>query len=148
MQLRSTTVVYAAAAAPTRRVHPTRRLPPPQQAIVNPISSSSKAMATSEAARKGAILGSIVADAATMGIHWIYKTDQLDALLASKGKQATPEFFEPPSCPFYQVWSSVSVGDGTSSSSSSGSSVMPPNSYSIPSVRKPTNQPPTKPNTH
>lgn len=118
-------------------------------------------------------MGSLVADAATMGLHWIYQTDkvgpglmhsdtqglvlctlapsgpertprecrawrrgsatvpsgrthqdqpastrraslvsarshplptrQIQELLKSKGREAAPEFFEPPSCPFYKV---------------------------------------------
>jgi hypothetical protein len=52
---------------------------------------------------QAAVLGSLVADAATMGVHWIYQTDKLAALLQSKGRANRPEFFEPPSCPFYQV---------------------------------------------
>ncbi|KAF6253565.1 ADP-ribosylation/Crystallin J1 [Scenedesmus sp. NREL 46B-D3] len=50
---------------------------------------------------KGAVVGALVADAATMGLHWIYDQDKLQQLLASK--QAAPEFFDPPSCPFYEM---------------------------------------------
>lgn len=49
------------------------------------------------------MLGGIVADAATMPLHWIYKPEAMAELLKSKGKEATPEFFDPPSCPFYQA---------------------------------------------
>lgn len=28
---------------------------------------------------------------------------KIQALLADKGKQSAPEFYEPPSCPFYQM---------------------------------------------
>jgi hypothetical protein len=52
---------------------------------------------------KGAIAGALVADAATMGLHWIYDQAKIQSLLADKGRAASPEFFEPPSCPFYQV---------------------------------------------
>jgi hypothetical protein len=62
------------------------------------------AAAVSKADRaKGAIAGALVADAATMGLHWIYDMAKIQTLLADKGKQAQPEFYEPPSCPFYQV---------------------------------------------
>lgn len=44
-----------------------------------------------------------MADAATMGLHWIYDQAKIQTLLADKGKQSSPEFYEPPSCPFYQV---------------------------------------------
>jgi len=47
----------------------------------------------------GAILGALVADAASMPLHWIYDTDKIKALLA--GRQDRPEFFDPPSCPYY-----------------------------------------------
>ena len=52
---------------------------------------------------KGALAGALVADAATMGLHWIYDQAKIQALLDAKGKQSAPEFYEPPSCPFYQV---------------------------------------------
>ncbi|RLN14020.1 hypothetical protein BBJ28_00022620 [Nothophytophthora sp. Chile5] len=35
-----------------------------------------------------------------MGLHWIYDGEKLKELVASRGA-AGPEFFEPPSCPFY-----------------------------------------------
>jgi hypothetical protein len=49
----------------------------------------------------GAIRGALVADAASMGLHWIYDTAKLKQLVdASPTKD--PAFFDPPSCPFYQ----------------------------------------------
>lgn len=45
-----------------------------------------------------AVVGGLVADAATMGLHWIYDADKLRALVAD----AAPEFHAPPSCPFYE----------------------------------------------
>ena len=48
--------------------------------------------------RLGAIKGGLVADAASMGLHWIYDVNKIKAL--TKGAHA--EFFEPPSCPFYK----------------------------------------------
>jgi hypothetical protein len=47
--------------------------------------------------RLGAIVGSFVADAATMPLHWIYSTDKVKELVG----QGNPEFFHTPSCPFY-----------------------------------------------
>mmetsp|Transcript_29798 Transcript_29798/g.65111 ORF Transcript_29798/g.65111 Transcript_29798/m.65111 type:complete len:393 (-) Transcript_29798:225-1403(-) len=47
---------------------------------------------------KAAILGAFVADAATMPLHWIYDTREIDDLVQSN----QPEFFDPPSCPFYE----------------------------------------------
>lgn len=47
----------------------------------------------------GAIVGSLVADAASMPLHWIYDRDKIKALVADRPDR--PEFFDPPSCPFY-----------------------------------------------
>jgi len=47
---------------------------------------------------KSALIGALVADAATMPLHWIYGMDKVEDIL--KGSK-TPEFFNPPSCPFY-----------------------------------------------
>lgn len=44
------------------------------------------------------IASSLLADAATMGLHWIY--NQQDIATKISGRQGG-EFFEPPSCPFY-----------------------------------------------
>ena len=47
------------------------------------------------------IVCSLVADAATMGLHWIYNSQDILEKVSSRatGKAA---FFQPPSCPFYQ----------------------------------------------
>ena len=42
-----------------------------------------------------------MADAASMGLHWIYDTAKLKQLVDSSSNK-DPAFFEPPSCPFYQ----------------------------------------------
>ncbi|KAK1928472.1 Crystallin J1B [Phytophthora citrophthora] len=47
-----------------------------------------------------AVTGGFVADAATMGLHWIYDGDKMQQLVSARGS-AGPEFYEPPSCPFY-----------------------------------------------
>ena len=44
------------------------------------------------------MIGSFVADAATMPLHWIYSSDKIRDLLDGKD----PEFFPKPSSPFYQ----------------------------------------------
>jgi hypothetical protein len=49
-------------------------------------------------AAKASIVGAFVADAATMGLHWIYDTSKINDLV---GDSQSPEFFNPPSCPFY-----------------------------------------------
>ncbi|GFR43427.1 hypothetical protein Agub_g4508, partial [Astrephomene gubernaculifera] len=51
---------------------------------------------------KAAILGGLLADAASMPLHWIYDVPKLQSLLESKSRQDTPEFFPEPSCPFYK----------------------------------------------
>ena len=43
-------------------------------------------------------MSGLVADAASMGLHWIYDVAKIKALT----KTHAPEFFEPPSCPFYK----------------------------------------------
>jgi ADP-ribosylglycohydrolase len=45
-----------------------------------------------------AVVAAFVADAATMGLHWIYDDNKMKELLENDRK---PEFYEPPSCPFY-----------------------------------------------
>ncbi|KAG2759497.1 hypothetical protein JG687_00009422 [Phytophthora cactorum] len=47
-----------------------------------------------------AVAGGFVADAATMGLHWIYDADKMKELAAAR-RSGGPEFYEPPSCPFY-----------------------------------------------
>eukprot|EP00198_Chlamydomonas_reinhardtii_P006704 XP_001696040.1 predicted protein [Chlamydomonas reinhardtii] len=49
-----------------------------------------------------AVLGALVADAATMALHWIYDTDKIQDLLSRHGRRDEPAFFEPPSCPYYE----------------------------------------------
>jgi hypothetical protein len=44
-----------------------------------------------------AILGGFLADAAAMPLHWIYDTNEIARLVGT----GVPEFFNPPSCPFY-----------------------------------------------
>ncbi|KAG2501895.1 hypothetical protein HYH03_000393 [Edaphochlamys debaryana] len=52
---------------------------------------------------KAAILGGLLADAASMPLHWIYDVPKMQELLAAKGlTAAAPEFYPEPSCPFYQ----------------------------------------------
>lgn len=62
------------------------------------------AQATDVALRgKAAIVGALIADAATAPLHWIYDCPKISMLLADKGKGQNPEFYDPPSCPFYTV---------------------------------------------
>uniref|UniRef100_A0A383VKV4 ADP-ribosylglycohydrolase n=1 Tax=Tetradesmus obliquus TaxID=3088 RepID=A0A383VKV4_TETOB len=72
-------------------------------AATAPAAQGSMGPAATRDRAKGAVVGALVADAATMGLHWIYDQGKLQQLLASKGKQAAPEFFDPPSCPFYEM---------------------------------------------
>mmetsp|Transcript_46777 Transcript_46777/g.119337 ORF Transcript_46777/g.119337 Transcript_46777/m.119337 type:complete len:428 (-) Transcript_46777:73-1356(-) len=48
--------------------------------------------------RAGAVLGSFTADAAAMGLHWIYDTTRLAKMVDGR----PPEFHKPPACPFYK----------------------------------------------
>ena len=45
----------------------------------------------------GGVIGSYVADDATMPLHWIYNTDSI----AKKVGAGNPEFYPKPSCMFY-----------------------------------------------
>uniref|UniRef100_A0A7S0HZ39 ADP-ribosylglycohydrolase n=1 Tax=Hanusia phi TaxID=3032 RepID=A0A7S0HZ39_9CRYP len=45
-----------------------------------------------------AMKGAFVADAASMGLHWIYDANKIKELT---GQHKDAAFFEPPSCPFY-----------------------------------------------
>merc|ERR1711871_827605 len=49
---------------------------------------------------QGAIEGSLVADAATMPLHWIYSTDSIAKKVEENGGE--PAFYPKPSCPFYE----------------------------------------------
>lgn len=62
-----------------------------------------------------AVLGSLVADAATMPLHWIYDPAEITELLKSKELSGKPEFFPEPSSPFYkaQVGSQTPYGNQT-----------------------------------
>lgn len=48
---------------------------------------------------RAAVLGAFVADAATMPLHWIYDVQRIEQLVGD----AAPTFFQPPSCPYYDV---------------------------------------------
>eukprot|EP01035_Chromulina_nebulosa_P026159 gene26159-34210_t len=47
------------------------------------------------------VICSLVADAATMGLHWIYNAQDILEKVSS-GPTGKAAFFQPPSCPFYQ----------------------------------------------
>jgi len=47
---------------------------------------------------EGCLVGAVCADAAAMGLHWVYDMDLMKQLTASA---KSPAFYEPPSCPFY-----------------------------------------------
>eukprot|EP00049_Salpingoeca_infusionum_P027835 m.34581 g.34581 ORF g.34581 m.34581 type:complete len:359 (-) comp9780_c0_seq2:399-1475(-) len=63
-------------------------------ATVEPVSPS-KASASDRALAM--LVGAFVADAATMPLHWIYSVSKIQELVGS----GNPEFFSPPSCPYY-----------------------------------------------
>lgn len=52
-----------------------------------------------------AVVGAFVADAATMGLHWVYDMAELETLLANHS--ANPEFHDPPACRYYSYKSGV-----------------------------------------
>lgn len=54
---------------------------------------------------RAALVGGLLADAAAMPLHWIYSVSEIAGLVGS----GEPEFFSPPSCPFY----SYPPGDST-----------------------------------
>jgi hypothetical protein len=66
---------------------------------VAPTVLSKEAVAHRSAA---AVTGALVADAATMGLHWLYGLDKVQAAMESAGA-SDPAFLQPPSCPFYQA---------------------------------------------
>ncbi len=90
-----------------------------------------------KARAKAALIGALVADAATMPLHWIYKPEALSAALAQRpGAEASPEFHTPHACPFYsaplgdfspygyELWSLVSyLAEAKSSTSLDGTAL-------------------------
>ena len=72
-------------------------------------------MAASTASRaRAAVLGGLVADAATQPLHWLYDLPRACALAASgPGGMSSPEFFHQPSNPWYSaaVGSTSCYGD-------------------------------------
>ncbi|XP_067841631.1 selenoprotein J [Heptranchias perlo] len=61
----------------------------------------------------GAVIGSLVADAAGQPLHWIYDIKHLDQIL--KGRKGIPEFVDPSQCPYYHqpTGAQSSYGDQT-----------------------------------
>ena len=51
--------------------------------------------------RIDAIVAAFVADAAAMPLHWIYDTDDLDAILVEANRTERPEFLSPSRAPYY-----------------------------------------------
>ena len=83
---------------------PVDTLPAGMQTVV-PVSSGydargAAALTTVQRRAAAAILGSFVADAATTGVHWIYDMAELQQRLGPHS--STPEFHEPPACPYYE----------------------------------------------
>uniref|UniRef100_UPI00398E6429 selenoprotein J isoform X2 n=1 Tax=Pristiophorus japonicus TaxID=55135 RepID=UPI00398E6429 len=58
----------------------------------------------------GAVIGSLVADAAGQPLHWIYDVKRLDQIL--KGREDTPEFVDPSHCPYYHQATGAQSGYG------------------------------------
>ncbi|GAX82764.1 hypothetical protein CEUSTIGMA_g10190.t1 [Chlamydomonas eustigma] len=51
---------------------------------------------------RAALLGAFVADAATMGLHWVYNQTELHMMLEARGIQEWPEFMTPPASKYYE----------------------------------------------
>ncbi|KAF1313278.1 Adp-ribosylation/crystallin j1, partial [Globisporangium splendens] len=74
---------------------------PPSQQLQHQHSTVNMALSVASKQRAlAAVVGGFVGDAATMGLHWIYDDAKLAGLVA-QAKPNGPEFFNPPSCPFY-----------------------------------------------
>ncbi|XP_067889082.1 selenoprotein J isoform X2 [Heterodontus francisci] len=58
----------------------------------------------------GAVIGSLVADAAGQPLHWIYDVSRLDQIL--KGREGTPEFVDPSQGLFYRRPTGAQSGYG------------------------------------
>ena len=74
-----------------------------RETLSQPVDAVAKVNSASTAVQRraaAAVLGSFVADAATMGLHWIYDMAELQRRLELHA--ASPEFHEPPACPYYQ----------------------------------------------
>ncbi|XP_078063971.1 selenoprotein J, partial [Mustelus asterias] len=65
---------------------------------------------TIEERAMGAVIGSLVADAAGQPLHWIYDVNRLDGVL--KGREDTPEFVDPGQGPFYRQPTGAQSGYG------------------------------------
>lgn len=126
----------------------TRRAPQPTHAALRTAPTAAPLAMDSAAQQraKAAVLGGMVADAATLPLHWwvggawralarpgwrahtrthathksgmqrplhsrepvpltcrIYDVPKISGLLAAKGREATPEFYPEPSCPYYKA---------------------------------------------
>lgn len=69
----------------------------------SPRSDRTMALSHSKQRALHAVVAGFVADAATMGLHWIYDEAKLAGLVAQQPEGA--EFFNPPSCPYYSYTS-------------------------------------------
>lgn len=58
-------------------------------------------MSTIAERRTSLVVGPILADAATMGLHWIYNQNDIKNKFEAGSKSMSGAFFEPPSCPYY-----------------------------------------------
>ena len=62
-------------------------------------------MADSSKRQRGAILGAVVADAATRPLHWVYKQADLQSYIVDKDKNKIEDFafLAESKCPFYEL---------------------------------------------
>eukprot|EP00043_Microstomoeca_roanoka_P014147 m.139367 g.139367 ORF g.139367 m.139367 type:complete len:310 (-) comp15941_c4_seq1:90-1019(-) len=52
---------------------------------------------------RGCVIGSLIADAATTPLHWIYDLTKLSTIVSDAELSHAPEFFHTPCCPFYEA---------------------------------------------
>lgn len=75
---------------------------PPPAPLFCPAGPLQPAEMSVKARARAALLGSFVADAATMPLHWIYNNDEADTMMNEAGVAHAPEFFNPPANKYYQ----------------------------------------------
>lgn len=67
--------------------------------VVVAVENTSSEMASQIQRAERMIVGSLLSDAATMGLHWIYNQNDIAEKVLTRG--GSPAFFNPPACPFY-----------------------------------------------
>lgn len=83
-------------------------VPLAEYASLLPLPASPWADRATQRRALGAVLGAVVADAAAMGVHWVYDPKELDRLygvrqsmLSAEAEEVGLDFFQPPQSPFF-----------------------------------------------